>query len=773
MILTVYAVVVTRNSMVQSATETALATAQNEASRAKLQIDQAFDEARTLAHVLSVGKSQGIDLSREQVNAMLQQALQENPGFLGVYTLWEPNAFDSKDARYAGTKGHDDTGRFIPYWVRSGDEIILEPLAGYTTPGEGDYYLIPKQTLQESLVPPYYYDINGESVLLASAVVPIVVDGKFYGITGVDVDIDFLQSLADQVDVYDGAGKFILASNDGSLVSVSGSPELIGKPAGEVLSDMDHFETALQTQQAATYTNDQILEVYAPVQFGLTEAPWIASLSIPIQAVTARATSEMARMVVISLALMVVAVGLILVIANRIANPLVKIAGAARKIAAGDLSETIEVRQEDEVGHLAEDFRQMMAYLHEMATVAHGLAAGNLDHQVQPRSAQDEFGNALAQMVAGLRAMVSDLAGNADRLKDASQELAAASEQAGQATAQITTTVQEIARGAAQQSESVARTLSSVGQISQAIDGVARGAQEQAGAVGQASELTEKLGLAIRQVAQSAESGSLRSRQAAQTAQSSTHAIQETMQGMGSIKQKVDTSARKVEEMGARSNQIGSIVETIEDIAAQTNLLALNAAIESARAGEHGKGFAVVADEVRKLAERSSTATKEIARLVITIQASVSEAITAMNESTQEVDEGVHRAVESGKSLEQILGAVEEVNGQMVRISQATTQMNELSAQFIHAMESVSAVVEENTAATEEMAAGSNEVSGSIQSIASVSEENSAMIEEVSASTEEMSAQVEEVSASAQTLANMAAELQSLVARFILDADQP
>ncbi len=259
---------------------------------------------------------------------------------------------------------------------------------------------------------------------------------------------------------------------------------------------------------------------------------------------------------------------------------------------------------------------------------------------------------------------------------------------------------------------------------------------------------------------------------ATEIAQIGSQTVEQTIRGMHIIQEKVSLSAKRVQEMGTRSEEIGAIVATIDDIASQTNLLALNAAIEAARAGEHGKGFAVVADEVRKLAERSTSATGEIADLIKGIQTTVNEAVSAMNEGTQEVNVGVEKANEAGTALKEILNASEAVSRQADLASEAVGEMTLASSELVGAIDSVSAIVEELTAASEEMSASSAEVTQSFESIAAVSEENSASVEEVSASTEEMNAQSEEVNASAQNLSDLANDLQAIVSTFKLNNEQ-
>ncbi|MBN2002081.1 MAG: methyl-accepting chemotaxis protein [Anaerolineae bacterium] len=442
--------------------------------------------------------------------------------------------------------------------------------------------------------------------------------------------------------------------------------------------------------------------------------------------------------------------------------------GAADRLAVGDVTARISPQSERDA--LGNAFQRMIAYQQTMSAAAERLAAGDITAEIAPHSEKDVLGNAFARMIANLRELIGEVAQGANNLGSASEQMAVTAEQVAHAIAQVSVAISEMSQGAIRQIDSVTQTVDFAVQMSHAIEGVARGAQEQAVAVGRSAEITHLMSNVIEKVASNAMTSAGNSTQATQLSRVGAETVTETIRGMESIKSKVGLSAQRVEEMGQHSERIGIIVETINDIASQTNLLSLNAAIEASRAGEHGKGFAVVADEIRRLANKSSEATKEIAALVRSVQKTVTQTVQAMNEGVSEVTMGVGLANKAGQAMLNVLTATENVNRQMEEIAVAAQQMDDSATELVNAMNTVSAVVEENTAATEEMAANSDEVASMARNIAGISEENSASAEEIAATIEEVNAQVEEVAASVQVLNQMAQSLQSLVGRFVLPA---
>ena len=188
--------------------------------------------------------------------------------------------------------------------------------------------------------------------------------------------------------------------------------------------------------------------------------------------------------------------------------------------------------------------------------------------------------------------------------------------------------------------------------------------------------------------------------ESAQKATEQTHSgsqlVQSSARLMENIAQRVNVSSQTVESLGQRSDQIGAIVNTIQDIADQTNLLALNAAIEAARAGEQGRGFAVVADEVRALAERTTKATKEIAAMIKAIQSETQSAVSSMSEGVEEVKHGTVETTRSGEALEDILNKINELTMQISQVATAAEEQTATTQEITNNIQMITDVVNRN-----------------------------------------------------------------------------
>jgi methyl-accepting chemotaxis protein len=320
----------------------------------------------------------------------------------------------------------------------------------------------------------------------------------------------------------------------------------------------------------------------------------------------------------------------------------------------------------------------------ELSTGAQQFAAG--DYRARIRfSAQDELAEVARQFN-----------GMADQVAGLIREIQLGAEHVGGAATELSASARRVLQGSEAQSDAASGVAAAVEEMSRGVDGIAHHALT-------AQKLAE-------------DSGRL--------SEEGRHVMQRSVGEMERIAQAVDLSSDAIRELGEKSRQINTIVDSIRDIADQTNLLALNAAIEAARAGESGRGFAVVADEVRKLAERTSLATHEIGEMVQAIQHGTGRAVETMQQGVQRVRDGVAMSNRAGESMAQISSGAGEV---LTAVREISTALNEQSL-------------------------ASNEIARNIERIAEMAEHNSGS--------------VRETTGTAETLEQLAATLRQQASRF-------
>ncbi len=494
----------------------------------------------------------------------------------------------------------------------------------------------------------------------------------------------------------------------------------------------------------------------------------LALISVICNAVVAALSFFLGRagltVVTVGLALLVggpVVLVLMTLVIRQVINPVRQLTAQAQALSTGDLTPMPQPHAKDEMAVMAGAFQGL-------AEQSGRLAQGDLTAEVAPRSNQDALGQAFHTMIANLRTLVRQVAESADNMSKAAGRITTVAQSTRGAVEQITDRLKDVAGGAVQQTDGMSQAARTVAQVSHAIAGVTDGAREQAGTVERAAGITARITGGMAAVADNAAAGARGSAAAAQTARSGVTTIGSSLQSMRRIKTTTERARSRVSDMGARSAQIGGIVETIDEIARQTSLLALNAAIEAARAGEHGRGFAVVAAEVRKLSDRSTQATGEIGGLIRDIQHTVAEAVAAMDEGAAEVEAGALSADEAGQALTAIGPAVEAVSSQAQAIATAAQETRGLAGDLDHAMRTVSDIGLANRTAAAQIATDAGQVAATVSQVADVSEANLVLTDEMSAAAAAMNDHMQELVAATQTLNDLAGVIQQRVFKFSL-----
>ncbi len=425
-----------------------------------------------------------------------------------------------------------------------------------------------------------------------------------------------------------------------------------------------------------------------------------------------------------------IATGLGLMIAQLFSHDFSLAVGAlhaeAERMARGDLRRGDVWEAEDEMGDLGRAFERMGGALRatggrvaeaadrvdtaasEISSVSQSVAIASAD-QVRRIQQASELMLQINQQVAGVSESAQALNVSVEESSSSILELGAAGDELNDTASVLTSKVEEV-------SGSVEQMVRSVKEVGTTSEGLADAAAE-------TSSSMEEMASAMRAVETTAETTADLSRDVVSRALSGQEKVTQTIEGMHAIRDAIDAAEEVIRGLGRRGEEIGGILDVIDDVADETNLLALNAAIIAAQAGEHGRAFSVVADEIKELADRVIASTKEIGGLIKSVQDESNKAVGAIETGSRSVAEGVELSAEAGTSLEEITNASRESGERITHIVNSLREQTAATVHVVGLMEGVRDGVAKISSASEEQDRGNEVVFRSVITMREVAQQ--------------------------------------------------
>lgn len=562
----------------QEAKDKTLATARAYANEMRADVEHGLDIARTVAHGLEALKKAGY-LSREMVNVQLHELLLKNKFLIGTWTGWETNAWDGKDAEHVNQKGHDATGRFVPYYSWEKGAATLGPLIGYDKDdAAGDYYWASKKRLKETMVEPHLYPIDGVQVLMSSAVVPVVMDGKFIGVAGVDIPLKDLQGKAAKIKPFETSEAYIISAG-GKYLSHP-QVDLITKDASYPF-EIEKFKDAVHNGKEVVLSGkdpqDKLdyLYVISPINIGATESPWALIVRTPESTVMAEANKMVWTQVAIALIGLTALLVAVLGISRYIAKSLSSLSGELQhagesvssaiqqlSIAGHSLSESSSssaASLEETVAAL-EEMTSMVKMNTENARQAAILSASSSDSAVRGEAEIQHLITSMNEIAKSSKQIeeiinvIDDIAFQTNLLAlNAAVEAARAGEQGKGFAVEA-----EAVRSLAQRSAIAAKDIT--GLIKDSVEKIDRGTSK----ADESGEILKSIVNSVKKVFD------LNSEISTASEEQST-GIQQITKAMNQLDQSVQSNAASSEEIAGTSGEINSQAQVMKSIVTNLN----------------------------------------------------------------------------------------------------------------------------------------------------------------------------------------------------------
>ena len=601
-----------------------------------------MESARSLANTLR-GYLETVPVDkreRQMWSAAVRAVLESHPQFSGVYLTCEPKDFDGRDAEFAGKPGEEPTGRFSPYWNRAPDgKLAAEATIGIedATPGPtgvraGEWYLRPRELKRECVIDPYPYEVQGRTVWMTTVAVPILLDGAFVGMAGVDIPLDRVQAFVEAA-VKEGNVQALISSPRGILAATAG---LAAKPGDHirVVHGNDFEEDLAAVAKDAFVADDSSgearIEVFAPLRLGGDPEPWAVNLLVD----TSHFYAEAWRAVLVQVGFGCLAAGLALVVAwwlaGRIAILVGRMTRAVQAVDHGDFAQRVATTRSDELGDLG---RALDATLGHLGTLDQRIRTGIGGNATALNTAAKRLGETSAAMTTA----ASSSAERAQSAAAGAEQVSANVTTVAASIEEMTATAKEIA-GQSGEAATVARegvqVAQEVGGVVQKLSAGSKQIGEIVGTIGSIAEQTNLLALnATIEAARAGDAGrgfAVVANEVKELARQSATAASDISQRVAAIQADIQGAVggvARLAEIVARIDQTQqSIAAAIEQQTATTGEVGRNVA----QAAAGNKDVAVSVAEVATTARRTTAgagevqaAAEELARLSAELDALV------------------------------------------------------------------------------------------------------------------------------------------------------
>jgi len=629
---------------------------------------------------------------RNLFNFILEGLTRENPEIVAAWCVWEPDALEGDDSQFLGTKGTSSGGRFSPYYYWDNGNVEQRVLEDFDDPA----YLIPKKTGLTTIVDPYEYEVGGNNLVITSVSAPIHSNGKVVGVIGFDIPLTGIQKISQTQKPFPDSVTAVFSNN--GTITAHFDESRIGKNIKVTEADMagahlNDFLNAVKAGKQFTFGNyiealrKEMRIFIVPVPVGDTAVPWSYAIAVMQDTIMAPVYEMISLTVVISVAVLALVIAAALVLSRSISKPIIKVADTLKDISEGegDLTRSIPVTSNDEIGSLARHFNKTLEKIRNLVVT-------------------------IKKEAESLHNVGNDLAGNMS--------------ETASAVNQITANIRNIKGRVINQSASVSETHATMEQVVANINKLNGHVENQSDNISQASSAIEEMVANVHSVTETLIKNTVNVNTLKEASEVGRRGLHEV--------------ASDIQEIARESEGLLQINAVIKNIASQTNLLSMNAAIEAAHAGNAGKGFAVVADEIRKLAESSGIQSKTIGVVLKKIKSSIDkithstenvltkfEAIDSGVRIVAEQEENIRNAMEEqGEGSKQILQGIGNVNEITRQVKNGSVKMLEGANEVIQESCNLEKATQEITSGMNEMASGAEQINVAVNHVNEISAKN-------------------------------------------------